>query len=134
LDRDVSTLSGGQRQRVFIARCVAQTLGTAARGEGAGGGAILLDEPDTFLDLRHIADLAAMLRALARGRGLGILLASHDLNLAAGLADRMLLLSEGAAAASGTPADVMQPEIVERAYGVKVTAIEAGGRRVLVPV
>ncbi len=63
---------------------------------------------------------------------MGILLASHDLNLAAGMADRMVLLSEGEVAAAGPPGEVMDPAVVERVYGVKVTAIEAAGRRVLV--
>jgi len=130
MDRDIATLSGGQRQRVFIARCVAQTLGGPM---AQPAGAILLDEPDTYLDLRHIAELSGILRVLARRRGLGILLASHDLNLAAGLADRMVLLAEGAIVASGPPAEVMRPEVVELAYGVKVSTFEAAGRRFLVP-
>lgn len=154
LARDIATLSGGQRQRVFIARCVAQTLGgavngtlraqgtPASRGDVADGGtraveatsgAILLDEPDTFLDLKHLVELTATLRMLARKRGLGILLASHDLNLAAGVADRMLLLREGGVAAEGTAEQVMRPEIIAAAYEVPVRVIEAGERRVLVP-
>ena len=90
LGRDVNTLSGGQRQRVFVGRCVAQLAGDDGESK-----AILLDEPDTFLDLRHVADLSATIRTLARDRGLGVLLASHDLNLAAGVADRLLLLDAG---------------------------------------
>lgn len=154
LARDIASLSGGQRQRVFIARCVAQTLGRAvrvtssaqgtaasrgdaadgaARATEATGGAILLDEPDTFLDLKHIAELTATLRMLARQRGLGILLASHDLNLAAGVADRMVLLDQGAVAAAGVPGEVMQPAIIEKAYGVAVKIIDAEGRRLMVP-
>ena len=99
----------------------------------SGANLILLDEPDTFLDLRHIVELTAILRMVARDHRLGILLASHDLNLAAGIADRMILLSDGVIAAAGTPAEVMQPEVIERTYGVKVTAVDAAGRCVLVP-
>jgi iron complex transport system ATP-binding protein len=130
LDRDISTLSGGQRQRVFIGRCVVQILGEAGPGQH---GAILLDEPDTYLDLKHISELSAILRMLARERGLGILLASHDLNLAAGLANRIVLLAGGAVAATGAPAEVMRSEVVRLAYDVAVTAVEAAGRLVLVP-
>ena len=136
LARDVATLSGGQRQRVFIARCVAQTLGDGnpcADALTTPAGAILLDEPDTFLDLKHIAELTTILRMLAHQRGMGILLASHDLNLAAGVADRMVLLREGDIAASGAPAEVMRPDIIESAYGIPVNVLESNGRPVLVP-
>ena len=104
LGRDVSTLSGGQRQRVFVGRCVAQLAGDDGEAK-----AILLDEPDTFLDLRHVAELAATIRTLARDRSLGVLLASHDLNLAASVADRLVLLNAGRVVASGSPADVLTP-------------------------
>ena len=134
LGRDVATLSGGQRQRVFIGRCVVQTLaGGIEGGRRDSGGAILLDEPDTYLDLRHLAELSVILKRLARERGLGILLASHDLNLAAGLADRMMLLAGGQMVAAGTAREVMRPEVVQMVYGVRVTAVVAGGRTVLVP-
>ena len=142
LERDVATLSGGERQRVFIARCVSQTLGSDevggadARAAGAwvnAAGAILLDEPDTFLDLKHLTELSTALRMLAHERGLGVLLASHDLNLAAGMADRMLLLREGTVTAAGSPAQVMRADLIESAYGVAVNVIESDGRRVLAP-
>lgn len=106
LDRTVDTLSGGQRQRVLVARCLAQEPQ-----------AVLLDEPDTFLDLKHRAELGAIVRQLTAD-GLGVLLASHDLNWAAGVADRMLVLHDGVVAAIGTPQDVMQPDVLEPVYGV----------------
>ena len=62
---------------------------------------MLLDEPNTFLDLKHQVELAELLRRLAQERGIGVLLASHDLNLAASFADRLILLNEGAVAAEG---------------------------------
>ena len=109
LDRPIDALSGGQRQRVFLGRCLAQ--------EPA---AVLLDEPDTYLDLRHQADLAAMLRRLADAEGLGVLMASHDLNLAASVADRLVLLHNGTVAATGRPDAVLTPAVLEPAYGVRV--------------
>lgn len=115
LDRPLDTLSGGQRQRVYLGRCLAQ-----------GPSAVLLDEPDTYLDLRRQADLAAMLRRLADDGGLGILMASHDLNLAASVADRMVLLSGGVVLAEGRPVDVLTPDHLSAAYGVRVARIDRG--------
>jgi iron complex transport system ATP-binding protein len=104
----IDTLSGGQRQRTLLARCLAQ--------EPA---ALLLDEPDTYLDLRASAALAGILRNLARDRNLAILMASHDLHLAAAIADRVLLLTDGTLIAEGPPRAVLTPENLERVYGVK---------------
>ncbi len=71
LPRRMEDLSGGQRQRVFLGRCLAQ--------EPA---ALLLDEPNTHLDLRYQVELGRLLLQLARDRGIGVLMASHELNLA----------------------------------------------------
>src|SRR5688572_15170357 len=100
LGRRMEQLSGGQRQRVFVGRCLAQ--------EPA---ALLLDEPNTFLDLRHQVELLQLLRKLARERSVGILMASHDLNLAAAMADRVLLLDAGTIAAEGTPDNVLRDDV-----------------------
>ena len=107
LDRPMDELSGGQRQRVFLGRCLAQ--------EPA---ALLLDEPTTFLDLRHQVELLRLLRRLAKERSVAVLMASHDLNLAAATADRALLLDAGRVAAEGTPDVVLQPESLTRVYGL----------------
>ena len=89
LDRAAWTqISGGQRQRVFVGRALVQEPR-----------AILLDEPNTFLDLKHQVELMPLLRTLAREQNVGVLMASHDLNLAAGGADRLVLLDRGAVVA-----------------------------------
>src|SRR5262249_29813120 len=88
LSRPLDELSGGQRQRVFVGRCLVQ--------EPA---AMLLDEPSTFLDLRHQVELCQLLRQLAKEQSIGVLMASHDLNLAAAYANRVVVLSEGTIAA-----------------------------------
>ena len=113
LDRPMDALSGGQRQRVFVGRCLAQEPR-----------AMLLDEPGTFLDLRHQVEMLRLLRTLARDRGVGVLLASHDLNAAAAFADRLVLLEDGAVAATGDAATVLDPALLERVYGLPMERIE----------
>jgi iron complex transport system ATP-binding protein len=115
MTRPMDELSGGQRQRVFIGRCLAQ--------EPA---AMLLDEPNTFLDLRYQVELFTLLRKLAKEQSIGVLVASHDLNLAASHADRLILLDEGTVAALGDAQAVLDPELLSRVYGVRVERVERG--------
>jgi iron complex transport system ATP-binding protein len=116
-------LSGGQRQRVLLGRCLVQEPR-----------AMLLDEPNTFLDLRHQVELARRLRRLAADRGIGVLMASHDLNLAGTFADRLVLLDGGAVAADGPVGAVLRPDLLERVYGVPMDRLDRdGGPPVVVP-
>jgi iron complex transport system ATP-binding protein len=116
LDRPMDALSGGQRQRVFVGRCLVQEPK-----------AMLLDEPSTFLDLRHQVELCGLLRKLAREKGIAVLMASHDLNLAAGFSDRLMLLNDGAIIAAGTASDVLRPELLGSVYGVPIERIDREG-------
>ena len=123
LARPISDLSGGQRQRVFVGRCLVQ--------EPA---ALLLDEPSTFLDLRHQLELFRMLRMLATDKSIGVLIASHDLNLAAMFCDRLMLLREGAVAAEGPPADVLRADVIESVFDVQMETLHtADARPIVVP-
>ena len=121
--RTISELSGGEWQRVRLARAIAQ-----------GGEAIVLDEPTTFLDVGHEMAVFELLSRLARD-GRAVLLVSHQLNLVARFADRMILLHDGRVAAAGTPAEVMQGSILERVYDwpLVVTRDPAIGAPTLVP-
>lgn len=105
LYRSVQTLSGGELQRVRIARALAQEPT-----------ALVLDEPTASLDIRHAMGIARLLRDSAR-RGLTVLLVTHDLNLAARYADRLLLLDGGSRAAEGDAWEVLRPEVLQRVYG-----------------
>lgn len=112
LDREMEALSGGQRQRVFIGRCLVQEPSV-----------LFLDEPNTFLDLRHQVELLHRLQQLAHEHHLAILLASHDLNLAGAFADELLLLAGGRVVARGSAQTVLDPPVISQAYGVKMKRI-----------
>jgi iron complex transport system ATP-binding protein len=115
LSSPLAELSGGQRQLVFLARCLVQEPM-----------ALLLDEPNTFLDIRHQVEVGRLLRRVAQEKQIAVLLASHDLNLSASLADRLILLHEGAVAADGAPGDVLRADLLTKVYAVEMERVEAG--------
>lgn len=115
--RPMETLSGGQQQRVYLARCLAQQPR-----------ALLLDEPDSYLDLKRISELAKLLRGLASGSGLAVVLATHDLHLAAAISDRVLLMSDGTVVAEGPPRAVLTGEQLEPLYGIKAEGLDENGQ------
>jgi len=102
-------LSGGERQRALLARALAQEPRLLG-----------LDEPTAHLDLRYQAETAALLRRLNREHGMTIVLVSHDLNLAAELCDRLLLLRAGEIARVGVPGDVLEQALLEDVFGCRV--------------
>lgn len=104
-ERFFDELSGGERQRVLLAAALAQ-----------GGDLLLLDEPTAALDLHHQTSILRLLQQLAR-QGRAVLCATHDLNLAASYADRLVLLDQGQVAADGEPAEVLTAERLTRVYG-----------------
>lgn len=120
--RPMDELSGGQRQRVFVGRCLAQEPV-----------AMLLDEPNTYLDLKHQVELCQLLRKLSRTQSIGILMASHDLNLAASFSDRVMVLEDGRVVASGG-VDVLNPKLLSEVYGLPLMAVNRSvGHAVLIP-
>ena len=107
--RLMNELSGGERQRAVLARALA-TESTA----------LLLDEPTANLDLAHQASVLQVVRAHCDERGAGSIVVTHDINLAAEFADRVLMLKDGRAVATGCPRDVLTPEILGEVFGVQV--------------
>ena len=107
-------LSGGERQRVMLARALAQRPRL-----------LVLDEPTSHLDLRYQAECVGLLRDLNQGRGpgggLAVVLVTHDLDLAAHVCHRLLLLSGGRAVRVGAPEDVLEESILEAVYGCPVS-------------
>ncbi|NEY31048.1 ATP-binding cassette domain-containing protein [Streptomyces sp. PRKS01-65] len=103
-DRPFDRLSGGERRRVLIARALAQQPSL-----------LVLDEPTNHLDIRHQLEVLATLRRLPAT----VLVALHDLNLAAYYCDRLYVLCDGKVVASGPPADVLTPRLLAEVYGVR---------------
>ncbi len=106
-DRTLDTLSGGERQRVFVSRALAQQPRI-----------LLLDEPTSNLDVFHQLKVLDLVRQLVND-GLTAIAAIHDLHMAARYCDRLVLLSGGRVLAEGTPEEVLTPEAVESAFGVR---------------
>ncbi|RLY92446.1 ABC transporter ATP-binding protein [Kocuria tytonicola] len=123
--RSVLGLSGGERQRVLIARALAQRTPY-----------LLLDEPTNHLDLRHQTDLVRTLRGTTTARP-AVLMALHDLNLAAALCDRVVVLAAGRVVADAPPHEALHPDTVERVYGVRpvsITRPDTGTPHLLFPI
>lgn len=103
--RPLSHLSGGERKRAMIAAVLAQESGL-----------LLLDEPTAALDIHHAAAVMRLLARLGR-RGRAVVVVTHELNLAALFAERLLLLVGGRVIADGPPSHVVRAEVLREAYG-----------------
>ena len=111
-DRRIEELSGGEQQRVLLARALTQDTPI-----------LLLDEPTTYLDLRHQASLLALIRQLSKEHGLAVLMALHDLNMVSLFADRVALLVEGTLSAIGKPEEVLSASRLSEAYQIPLQVI-----------
>jgi ABC-type cobalamin/Fe3+-siderophores transport system ATPase subunit len=117
--RRVDELSGGERQSVFIAAALAQEAEL-----------LVLDEPTIHLDARHQSDLAGLLLRLADESGRTVVLATHDLNLAGLLGDRLLALAGGRILATGRPAEILRPDLLESLFRARFEIVRGGERPV----
>ena len=121
-DRPVSQLSGGERARVLVARALAQEAPL-----------LIADEPTAGLDPAHALTLFSCFRQLAT-EGRTVVVALHDLSLAARFADHVILLANGRIAASGPPGEVLAPRNLEPAFGVTMLCTIVDGLPIVVPV
>lgn len=117
-DRIYPQLSGGEKQRTHLARVLAQIW----RREDAEDRLLILDEPTASLDLGHQQQLIKLLKEFA-STGAGIVLVVHDLNTAAKVADKLLLMCCGEARAFGSPEDVLQKELLENTFAAELRII-----------
>ncbi len=115
-ERLYTRLSGGERQRVQLARVFAQVWGPGSPAERL----LLLDEPTTALDLNHQQLLVRAIRRLADS-GCAVVLVIHDLNLVAGLVNRVAVLNNGRLVADGPPAAVLEESLFREVFDVDVT-------------
>jgi iron complex transport system ATP-binding protein len=111
-DRAYDELSGGERQRVNLARALAQEPEL-----------LLLDEPTNHLDIRAQLATLGLLRRLADD-GISVVAALHDLSLAAGYADHVVVLANGRVVAAGEPRDVLTAELIREVWGVEASVLE----------
>ena len=116
-DRVITTLSGGEQQRAHFARVLVQL---AWGQENGGSGVLLLDEPTAGLDLRHQLGMIDALKRRA-SRGVLIIAIVHDLNLAALLAERVIVLDYGRVDCDGFPAETITDGMLERVFSIETT-------------
>lgn len=123
-NRPINGLSGGQRQRCWIAMALAQETPI-----------LLLDEPTSALDLRYQLEILDLLKHLCERHRRTIVIAMHDLNLAAAFADRMIFFRQGTVFGTGPTSEVCTAEIIEAVFDVEVTLLRdpQDDRPVIVP-
>jgi iron complex transport system ATP-binding protein len=118
-DKFVDELSGGQRQRAFIAMVLAQDTDY-----------LLLDEPLNNLDMKHSVEMMQLLRRLADELAKTVVLVVHDINFASCYSDTVLAMKDGRMLHQGTPADIMQPEVLRDIYDIDIRIEEIDGNRI----
>lgn len=132
-DRNYQTLSGGERQRVNFARVLAQLSLDTSSAENSQSRYLFLDEPLTFLDIRHQIEFMKKIKELATAPDVVIVGVVHDLNLAARFADHIVVLNQAQLVANGTPAEVLTAERIQNVFGVNATfvGIEESGMHII---
>ena len=108
-DTSYDHISDGQRQRVLLARAICQEPEI-----------MILDEPTSYLDIRHKLEFLDLLRGLAREKKIGVIMSMHELELAHLIADKVICISaDGKAEMTGSPEEVFTDSIISRLYGLE---------------
>ena len=113
-ERDFNQISDGQRQRVLLARAICQEPRV-----------LIMDEPTSFLDIKHKLDFLSLLRELVLSRDLAVVLSLHELDLAQRFSDRVLCVRDGRVDRLGTPEEVFSQGYIEELYGVERGSFDA---------
>ena len=113
-DQYVTAISDGQRQRVLLARAICQEPEI-----------IILDEPTSFLDIRHKIELLEILSDMAKNNGITVLMSLHEIDLAERVSDRIVCVKGDRIAACGTPEEIFSDETVNRLYGIESGSFNA---------
>ena len=113
-DLDFRCISDGQRQRVLLARALCQQPRL-----------LVLDEPTSFLDIRHKLEFLKLLRALAREREIAVIMSMHELELAARFADSLLCIKDGRVDRAGLPGEIFTGGYIDTLYGMEPGSYEA---------
>ncbi len=106
-ERDFQAISDGQRQRVLLARAICQEPEI-----------ILLDEPTSFLDIRHKLELLAILRRMAKEKQITVIMSLHEIDLAEKISDRILCVNGEAVSHYGRPEEIFKEEVIRELYGI----------------
>ncbi len=121
-DRPIRALSGGEQQRTFLARALVRSPDL-----------LLLDEPTSGVDIKTRHEILHQLAALNHA-GVTVVLTTHDLNGVASHLPRLIALGEQTVLADGPPSEVLQPAILERAYGQPMLVVQSGNETYVLPV
>lgn len=118
VNESIHSLSGGQLQRVYIAMILAQDTEY-----------VLLDEPLNNLDMNHANQMMHLLKKLVEEQNKTVLIVLHDINFAAGFADHIVAMKNGEIFAKGPTDEIIQPEILNKLYGMNIRICEVEGKR-----
>ena len=106
-DRDFNAISDGQRQRVLLARAICQEPEI-----------IVLDEPTSYLNIRHKLELLSILREMTRKKGITVIMSLHEIDLAQKISDRILCVKGDTLSHYGAPEEIFQEELIRELYGI----------------
>ncbi|HLB72565.1 MAG TPA: ABC transporter ATP-binding protein, partial [Sedimentisphaerales bacterium] len=121
--RPIGSLSAGERQRVFIARALAQQTDV-----------LLLDEPTSFLDLKHQVGIYDLLKAAQVDKRRTVIAVTHEINLATQYCEQALLLGADGSSLFGDTAEVLSAEHIEKVFAVAVFAGRIGKEKFFIPI